>query len=318
MGREYLTQEKTVGLNDQVGQSDCVSHSMSFKVANYVVITPVRDEKEHLASTIESMLRQTALPREWVIVDDGSTDGTAKILDDCAARYPWITAVHRPDRGFRKSGGGVVEAFYHGYGALSLNEWDFIVKFDGDLSFEPTYFEACLGEFDQDSKLGIGGGIICYVENGRKVFENTPSFHVRGATKIYRRACWDGIGGLIHAPGWDTFDEVKANSLGWTTKSFPGLHLVHQRVTGAADGHWRTSAKYGRANYICGYHPLFMMAKCIARVPQRPFLIGAIGLLYGFCSGYLTNVKQVDDWRTIAYLRRQQMRRLFGRDTTLR
>jgi glycosyltransferase involved in cell wall biosynthesis len=291
---------------------------MSHKVASYVVITPVRDEEEHLASTIESMLRQTVLPKEWVIVDDGSTDGTAKILDEYAARYPWIRAIHRPDRGFRKSGGGVVEAFYQGYGALTANEWDFIVKFDGDLSFESTYFEECLGEFERDGKLGIGGGVICYVEDGRKAFENTPSYHVRGATKIYRRACWDGIGGLIQAPGWDTFDEVKANSLGWATRSFPELHLVHHRVTGAADGNWRTSVKYGRANYICGYHPLFMAVKCMSRLPQRPFILGSVGLLYGFCSGYLTKVQQVDDQRTITYLRRQQMRRLFGRDTILR
>ena len=291
---------------------------MSFSVASYVVVTPVRDEEEHLASTIESMLRQTVLPKEWVIVDDGSTDGTGRILDEYAAQYPWIRAVHRPDRGFRKSGGGVVEAFYQGYGALTTNEWDFIVKFDGDLSFESTYFEECLNEFEEDSKLGVGGGVICYVEGKNKVFEKTPLYHVRGATKIYRKACWDGIGGLIHAPGWDTFDEVKANSLGWTTRSFPALHLIHHRVTGAADGNWKTSVKYGRANYICGYHPLFMAVKSIANLRKRPLVLGSVGLMYGFWSGYLKGIPQVDDRRTIAYLRQQQMRRLFGRDTVLR
>jgi poly-beta-1,6-N-acetyl-D-glucosamine synthase len=291
---------------------------MSFPVASYVVITPVRDEEEHLASAIESMLRQTIQPKEWVIVDDGSTDGTGKILDDYAARCPWIHAVHRQDRGFRKSGGGVVEAFYQGYSVLTANEWDFIVKFDGDLSFEPTYFEECLGEFEKDSKLGIGGGVICYVEGECKIFEKTPLYHVRGASKIYRKACWEGIGGLIQAPGWDTFDEVKANSQGWTTRSFPEQHLIHHRVTGAADGNWRTSVKYGRANYICGYHPLFMALKCVAHVRKRPFVLGSVGLLYGFCSGYLKSIPQVDDRKTIAYLRRQQMHRLLGKDTVLR
>lgn len=291
---------------------------MSFPVASYVVITPVRDEEEHLASTIESMLRQTVLPKEWVIVNDGSTDGTGRILDEYAARYPWIRAVHRADRGFRKSGGGVVEAFYEGYRTLTTNEWDFIVKFDGDLSFEPTYFEECLSEFEKDSRLGVGGGVICYVEGESKVFEKTPAYHVRGATKIYRKACWDGIGGLIQAPGWDTFDEVKANSLGWTTRSFPGLHLIHHRVTGAADGNWRTSVKYGRANYICGYHPVFMMVKGATYLRKKPWVLGAAGLMYGFWSGYLKSIPQVDDRRTITYLRKQQMRRLFGRDTVLR
>jgi len=283
-----------------------------------VVITPVRDEEEHLESTIHSMIQQSVLPKEWVIVDDGSKDGTGKIVDDYARRFPWIRAVHRKDRGFRKAGGGVVDAFNDGYRALGCNDWGFIVKFDGDLTFGPEYFEKCFAEFDDDPKLGVGGGVICYVLDGVKRFEEAPAFHVRGATKIYRKACWDGIGGFLAAPGWDTMDEVKANSLGWTTRSFPHLHLVHQRDTGSADGVWPTLVKYGRANYICGYHPLFMLTKCMVRLIRKPYVIGSIGLIYGFVSGYLTNVPQVDDREAIAYLRRQQLRRLWGGETIWR
>src|SRR5580692_10321891 len=111
---------------------------------NYVVITPVRDEEEHILSTLESMIRQTVPPKEWIIVDDGSKDNTGKIIDEYASRYEWIKAVHRVDRGFRKAGGGVVDAFNDGYHALTFDAWDFIVKFDGDLTFDPNYFEACL------------------------------------------------------------------------------------------------------------------------------------------------------------------------------
>jgi hypothetical protein len=113
-------------------------------------------------------------------------------------------------------------------------------------------------------------------------------------------------------------DEVKANSLGWTTRSFPQLHLVHQRETGAADGQWRTFVKYGRANYICGYHPLFMTSKCVARLFRRPYVIGAIGLLFGYISGYLMKVPQIDDHAAIKYLREQQIRKLLGKATIWR
>jgi glycosyltransferase involved in cell wall biosynthesis len=291
---------------------------MTSNNTKYVIITPVRDEVEHLGSTIESMVRQTVLPQEWVIVDDGSTDGTGKIIDDYASRYPWIKPVHRRDRGFRKSGGGVVDAFNDGYRALTNSDWEFIVKFDGDLTFDADYFDRCFEEFDRETKLGLGGGVICYVTDGKKSFEEAPAFHVRGATKIYRKACWISIGGLLPAPGWDTLDEIKANSLGWKTRSFPQLHLVHQRDTGAADGLWRSLVKYGRANYICGYHPLFMLSKCVVRVTRKPYVIGSIGLMYGFVSGYLTNLPQVDDRPVIAYLRRQQLGRLFGGETIWR
>ena len=221
--------------------------------------------------------------------------------------------MHRKNRGFRKPGGGVVEAFNEGYQQIQTKDWDFLVKFDGDLSFEPDYFEKCFLNFKQDPKLGVGGGTICYVVDGKKEFEEAPSFHVRGATKIYRRSCWDAIGGYWPAPGWDTFDEVKANSLGWSTMSFRDLHLVHHRHTGEADGFWPGLVKYGRANYICGYHPLFMLGKCVRRLTQKPRVLGSFALMYGYVTGYLKRIPQVNDPAAIAYLRRQQMNKLVGR-----
>jgi biofilm PGA synthesis N-glycosyltransferase PgaC len=288
---------------------------MNLSTTRYVIITPARDEELHIRTTIESMLGQTILPVEWVIVNDGSTDGTGKIVDEYAARYPWIRAVHRTNRGFRKAGGGVVDTFNDGYRTLTCKDWDFIVKLDGDLSFEPDYFEKCFGTFDLEPQLGVGGGVMCYIENGTKSFEANPAFHVRGATKIYKRACWDAIGGFWPAPGWDTMDEVKASMLGWTTRSFPDLHLLHHRHTGAADGAWANWVKNGRANYICGYHPLFMLSKCVHRLGQRPYIVGSAALLYGFLTGYLNRIPQVDEPKTIQYLRQQQIARLLGRKT---
>jgi poly-beta-1,6-N-acetyl-D-glucosamine synthase len=285
---------------------------------SYVVISPVRDEEAYLRFTIESMLAQTIRPAEWIIVNDGSTDGTAAILDEYAAQHSWIRPLHRENRGFRKSGGGVVEAFNDGYHLLATSDWNFIVKMDGDLTFDSDYFEKCFAQFQRDARLGIGGGVICYIENGVKRMEPCPEFHVRGATKIYRRECWDGIGGFWPAPGWDTMDEVKANRLGWTTRSFQELHLQHHRYTGTAEGIWSGLVKNGRANYICGYHPLFMLAKICRRVPKKPYVIGSMALLYGYVSGYFKQIPQVDDVQTIGFLRRQQLGRLWGRQTIWR
>jgi len=211
-----------------------------------------------------------------------------------------------------------VEAFNDGLRSASTDDWDFIVKMDGDLTFEPTYFEKCLERFQLEPRLGIGGGVICYIENGVKRFEFCPEFHVRGATKIYRRECWDAIGGFWPAPGWDTMDEVKANRLGWGTRSFSELHLHHHRYTGTAEGIWDGMVKNGRANYICGYHPLFMLAKCLRRLTHKPYVIGSIALFYGFVTGYLKQIPQVSDVETVDFLRRQQLGRLWGRETIWR
>jgi poly-beta-1,6-N-acetyl-D-glucosamine synthase len=281
----------------------------------YVIITPVRDEEKFVEATIRSVTCQTNLPSEWVIVDDGSTDSTGKILDRHAAQFPWIHIVHRPNRGYRKSGGGVMEAFYAGYNSLRCDDWEFIVKLDGDLTFSSDYFEKCLAHFNRQPELGIGGGEIYHSLGGELKLEANPRFHVRGATKIYRRSCWEGIGGLWMAPGWDTIDEVKANMIGWKTRSFSELHLLHHRFTGSAEGLLRDRVKHGLACYVSGYHPLFVAAKCVPRLAQKPYLIGSAAIFYGFLKGYLTRAPRVSDPRMIDYLRTQQLRRLVGLET---
>jgi poly-beta-1,6-N-acetyl-D-glucosamine synthase len=281
----------------------------------YVVISPVRDESAFLPSTFASMLSQTVRPKEWILVDDGSKDRTGELIDSYARAHRWIRALHRSDRGFRNPGGGVVEAFNAGLQEVTYRDWQFIVKMDGDLSFECNYFEQCFRRFSEFPKLGIAGGVICYQQNGDKRFENNPLFHVRGATKIYKRECWEAIGGFWPAAGWDTVDEIKANRLGWETRSFPELHLIHHRHTGSANGRWNGFVKNGKANYICGYHPLFMLSKCLRRLPRKPYILGSAGLAFGFISGYLQRIPQIDDPETIEYLRRQQLSRLWGKES---
>lgn len=278
----------------------------------YIVISPVRDEAEHIEKTIDSMARQTLLPVKWIVVNDGSADRTLTLIEAASWKYPWITVVDRPDRGYRKSGGGVIEAFYDGFDRCAGIEWDYLVKLDGDLSFQPDYFEKCFLYFKKNARLGIGGGTICILKNGRLEVETAgdPPFHVRGATKIYRRACWDQIGPLVRAPGWDAVDEVKANMHGWVTCTFHDLVLVQHRLTGGADGNLRNSFKNGIADYVTGYHPLFMLAKCIKRVLQRPIFLASAALFAGFCTGYLKRTPQVDDARAIRYLRAEQLRRM--------
>jgi glycosyltransferase involved in cell wall biosynthesis len=282
----------------------------------YAVISPVRNEEKHLRFTIESLRSQTLRPVVWIIADDGSEDATATIAGDAARQCDWIRVVRRADRGFREPGKGVVEAFYDGYRLLDGIAWDFVVKLDGDLTLAPDYFERCLARFAANPKLGIGGGTVCKMAGGQLSPESTidPPFHVRGATKIYRRTCWEQIGGLIPAAGWDTVDEIKANMLGWVTFTFPEIPAHHHRPAGQAQGMWKDWLKNGLANYIAGYHPVFMFCKCARRIFVPPYVVGAVGLMTGFLKGYVRRIPQVGDREMIRYFRRQQMRKLMRRD----
>jgi poly-beta-1,6-N-acetyl-D-glucosamine synthase len=278
----------------------------------YVVVTPVRDEAAHVGATIRSMLAQTVRPTAWIVVDDGSTDGTGAVLDEAAAGIEWMRVVHRANRGHRANGGGVMDAFYAGYDLVADGSWDYVVKLDADLSFAADYFERCFRHFDDTPALGIGGGTICSLVDGRAVVEakGDPPFHVRGATKIYRGDCWRAIAPLVRAPGWDTIDEVKANMLGWSTRTFGELPLIQHKPTGSADGAWRNAFKNGRANYVTGYDPLFMLAKCVKRASSNPPIVGGMAMALGFGSAYVRRLPQVPDRRVIRYLRSQQRRRL--------
>jgi biofilm PGA synthesis N-glycosyltransferase PgaC len=287
--------------------------SLLFQIMKYVLVTPVRNEAKHLGRTIESMLAQTVAPAEWIIVDDGSTDGTTQLIEAAMARASWIRLVKRQDRGFRKAGAGVVEAFYDGFRQLTCQDWEFVVKLDGDLEFEPSYFEDTAKAFAAEPKLGIAGGDIYHFEGEKLVIESQtdPAFHVRGANKAYRRSCWEAINGLFSVTGWDTLDEVKANMLGWITRRIEQLRVLHLKPTGAADGTWKNAFKNGRGSFICGYHPVFLIARSSRRLFTRP--VESIGLLAGYFSSDFAGVERVADNDLVRYIRAQQVLRLLGK-----
>ncbi len=278
---------------------------------NYVVITPVRNEAEYIETTICSMTQQTIKAAEWIIVNDGSTDETAEIVARYAAEHPWIKLVDREDRGARQRGRGVVEAFYAGYETIT-QDYDVIVKLDGDLSFGPSYFESLLREFAVNPKLGIAGGGVYERLDGENWVLDSSRDHVRGPTKVYRRACFEAIGGLVLALGWDGIDEWKALSLGWEIQSFRKLKVYHYRVTGAATGSLRSRIEQGYGAHYMGYNPLFIVMRGIRYMFLRPYLIGGIVMVVGYVVAWLRGQEQMPDPSLIRHVRRTQLKQLAG------
>jgi glycosyltransferase involved in cell wall biosynthesis len=287
-------------------------------VIRYLVVTPVRDEAEHIGQTIESMMQQTVTPQKWVVVDDGSTDDTAAIVEGLTADVDWIELLKREDRGHRSAGTGVMEAFRSGREHAGSTDWDYLVKLDGDLEFRPDYFERCFAAFDEDPRLGIAGGKLYDVYPDKIVHDSHPKFHVRGATKIYRRACWLDIGGLFDIPGWDTLDEAKANQMGWTTRTLDEPSIYQLRPTGAAAGTWPNWVKNGVAAYRSGYHPAFVMARAGRRLVKPPSVTAPAGLMWGYVRSWVTREDRIDDPDLLAYVREQQWNRLTGSNSMWR
>jgi poly-beta-1,6-N-acetyl-D-glucosamine synthase len=200
---------------------------------NYVIVSPVKDEERHVELTLRSVCAQTVVPTRWVIVNDGSTDGTAEIVATYARQYPFIKVVDHPKGGSRQPGGRVIKAFNYGRDAIDV-PYDFIVKLDCDLSFEPDYFERLLANFRADDRLGIASGTYAELNAfGRWQPVRMPAYHAFGASKVLRRACFDEIDGFVEAKGWDTVDEIRAWSKGWRTGHFIDLPTRHHKPEGS-------------------------------------------------------------------------------------
>lgn len=279
----------------------------------YVIISPVRNEEKYIAYTIESVLSQTIRPSGWIIINDGSKDSTKQIVEAYAEQHDWIKFHSLPDRGFYHAGPGVVDAFYKGFELLGADDFDYLVKLDGDLSFEEVYFEQILRRFAENERLGIASGYIV-VPSGRRYFKERVQADLPvGASKVYRRACFEAIGGLKRIPGWDTADILSAQMKGWETKCFSDLRLVHYRPTGfQRKGLTKGKFFLGKAQYRFGYSFFYTLLKGLIRLSEKPYVIGGLGIICGHVISMCKRETKYFDEQMIAFLRKKHRAYLLG------
>ncbi|MFZ6730531.1 glycosyltransferase [Undibacterium sp. Ji42W] len=281
-----------------------------FRVVPLVIIAPVRDEADLIRLTLDSMVAQTVKPVEWIIVDDGSQDGTADIVREYSAKYPFIRLVQRPDRGFRKVGGGVVAAFKFGITQIAHQEYEYIAKLDGDMSFGPRYLECMFEQFAQEPKLAAVSGKVYREEEGQKIEEIIIDEHVAGQFKLYRRTAFEEIGGFVEEVLWDGIDVHTARMMGWTTKSFlhPDAILMHHRLMGSSDKNvYRGRLRWGRGIWFMGYHPLYALASGIFRMREKPFVIGGLLIIAGYLGAAIRRAPRYENPEFRKHLHRWQL-----------
>ena len=278
----------------------------------YVLITPARNEEAYIEKTLRSVVSQTAIPEQWVIVDDASTDSTAQLVENYVRDYRWIELVRRTQRAER-SFSRKVDAFNAGVQRLGSREFDVIGNLDADLSFDPEYLEFLMNKFVEDPKLGVAG--TPFVENGydsaRDSFEGEN--HVAGGCQLFRRQCFEEIGGYIGNPagGIDWIAVTTARMKGWKTCSFPEKRFHHYRSLGTAErGIVASLFSYGEKDYYLGGSPVWQLFRVCYRSAKRPFLIGGLALLAGYCWAALRRTKRPISPELMRFHRREQMNKL--------
>jgi poly-beta-1,6-N-acetyl-D-glucosamine synthase len=273
----------------------------------YAVITPARNEAANLERVASCLLEQTSAPALWVIVDNGSTDGTDRVAARLAGSDPSIVVRRVPGEAVPTRGGPVARAFMAGLDAIR-EPVDVVVKLDADVTFDPQFFAGLLAEFESDPELGIAGGTCYELEAGEWRPRHVTGSRVRGATRAYRRDCLNAVLPLDDVPGWDGIDELKAGARGWRTSSFAHLRFDHHRQVGDRDlSRRKRLLQVGRATYYTGYRPSYLALRAVYRARKEPM---ALAMIAGYAGAALRREPRLTDPLVRAQLRDTQRLRV--------
>ena len=281
----------------------------------YIIITPMRNEIRTVETTIKSLLVQTVLPVKWVILDDGSSDGSEAIVEKYAKEYPWIHLVKIKDRGYDFVGQGVADILNHGLRLLMEMEEEpveYLVKLDADMGFKEDYFESLIKKFESEPRLGIASGYPYVIKENKQVFERHSAFFPSGTARLYRVRYLNEIGYFKSSVGWDTVDILRMRMRGHLTQICDDLPIHHMRRMGTRQGYINGMIRDGRNNYLTGYIPLFFVLRAIFNGRYYPYVLRTVCMLYGYFSSYFKGLpRAVTDDEYLFHSSLQKKRLLF-------
>jgi biofilm PGA synthesis N-glycosyltransferase PgaC len=278
----------------------------------YVVVTPARNEGQFIESTIQSMLAQTQRPLKWVIVSDGSTDDTEAIVKKYEEQHDWIELVVNAPR-TKRDFAGKVQAFNAGWLKVECLSYDVIVAMDADITFNGDYFSFLLEKMALDSNLGVVGTPFVETSGERYDYRFASISHVSGACQMFRRECFDAIGGYGPSKGGaiDSIAVITARMKGWRTRTFPERVCIHHRKMGTAQrGEITAKFKFGAKDYTVGNYPAWELFRCLYQMSRQPYVMGGLALGVGYLWACLQHKDRPVSPDLIKFCRKEQSRRL--------
>ena len=282
----------------------------------YALVTPARNEEAFIEGTIRSVVAQTIRPVKWVIVSDGSTDGTDEIVKRYASEHAWIELLRMPEHRDRQFAAKAI-GFTAGYDRLKHLEFDVIGNLDADITFEPDYYEFLLGKLAGAEKLGVVG--TPFVELADEPAKHTYDHqfanlqHVSGACQLFRRPCFEAVGGYVPIKGGaiDWIAVTTARMKGWQTRTFTEKVCIHHRKLGTGNhSPLMVRFHYGRKAYYVGGHPVWESLRGVFQMKERPFLLGGMYFFAGYWWSCASRMPRPVSPELMAFHRGEQMVRL--------
>lgn len=288
--------------------------SNKLNMNSYVLVTPAHNEEKYISYTLEAIINQTIKPKHWVIVDDGSTDHTALIVNKYAVKYPFISLISMPKHSSRNFSSKVY-AINKGLEKLDERQIDYnyFGNLDADVSFDPAYYETLLNRMQQNPDLGIAGGKIYDLINDKFVKQPISDDSVAGAVQLFRKDCYDQIGGYVFTDigGEDSVAEITARMKGWKTVSFNDLVVKHYKPTGSSEKNKLISwFKHGKKSYQTGYHWLFIIGNALKRLSLKPYAIGSLAIVCGYYYALFVREKFICNKAIIDFLQIEQKNKI--------
>jgi biofilm PGA synthesis N-glycosyltransferase PgaC len=280
-------------------------------MASYALITPARNEAEFIEGTIKSVVAQTLRPVQWVIVSDGSTDGTDDIVKNYIRANPWIVLLRLPERKERHFA-AKVHAFNAGWAEVRSLKPSVIGNLDADVSVGPDHFDYLVRKFDSDPALGVCGAP--FREGSQQYdFRFTNIENVWGGCQLFRRECYEAIGGYtpVKGGGVDHIAVVSARIKGWKTRTFTDKVCIHHRVMNTAEhGALKAKFKLGAKDYSFGNDPVWELFRTFYQATNPPLVLGGLALGAGYFWSMFRGKERSVSPEVIAFTRSEQMRRL--------
>ncbi len=280
---------------------------------DYAVITPARNEAAHIARLIESVACQTVKPVRHFIVSDGSTDRTEAIVRAFLPDIEHLRLLTRPHEG-ACGFGSKAAAFNLGWQQVQPLNPGYVANLDADVSLPPDYFETLLAVFRQEPRLGLAGGWVHEKIDGRFIPQRTRDESVAGAAQCFRSGCLTGIGGYQVLPrgGIDTLAEIMARQAGWETRTLRSLIVqTHRPVRTGRNSVLGVRFNKGIVQYGLGYHPVYQLASCLYRIPEKPYVLGSLATLLGYLRAALGRYPHPVPPELVVRIRREQWNRLW-------
>ncbi|MGD8808964.1 MAG: glycosyltransferase family 2 protein [Gammaproteobacteria bacterium] len=281
---------------------------------SYALITPARNEADLIEGVLKSVIAQTFRPVKWVIVSDGSDDGTDEIVLRYAEGRDWIELLRLPEHRERNFAAKAT-AIDAGLERLKGIDYDIVGNLDADVTFGADYFSYLIGKFEELPQLGVAGTHYTERDGRFHSFHNSrmSADHVNGAVQMFRRECFEQVGGYtpIRGGGIDWVAVTTARMKGWMTRSFGDQIFEHHRPIGTAETNSIGSRfHYGRKDYFLGGHPLWQLARAGFQMVRKPYVIGGLALFCGYWWSWLTGVERPISKELMQFHRAEQLERL--------